>query len=232
MRGFTDIHSHVIYGVDDGAKTQEDMFGLLDLTAADGTTRLYATSHVELGVHPFAAEVYQAHLEEARNYCAEKGYELELVPGAEVYCSPLMIPYIQDQRLPTMGESNAVLLEFSTEAKREEVLEILSRTVDAGYDPILAHIERYQMMGWSTPGLLKRKYRVLCQVNAGSFVRKGSLMSRLKLRHWLKQGWIDYIASDAHSVKYRPPMMRKGYEKIKELCGTQMARDLTNGQLP
>lgn len=230
MRGFTDIHSHVVYGVDDGAKTQEDMFGLLDLTAADGTTRLYATSHVELGLHPFDAEKYQAHLEEARRYCAEKEYELELIPGAEIYCSPLMVSYIQDRRLPTMGDSDAVLLEFSTESKLEEMTEILSVTVDAGYRPIIAHIERYHLMGWMTPGFLKRKYPVLFQVNASSFVRKGSLMFRWKLRYWLKQGWIDYIASDAHSVKYRPPMMSRGYEKIKELCGARVAKDLTSGQ--
>lgn len=44
MSGFTDYHAHFVYGVDDGARTREEMFAMLDAAAADGVTRLFATS--------------------------------------------------------------------------------------------------------------------------------------------------------------------------------------------
>ena len=53
MSGFTDYHAHFVYGVDDGARTREEMFAMLDAAAADGVTRLFATSHSTPGMEPF-----------------------------------------------------------------------------------------------------------------------------------------------------------------------------------
>ena len=50
MSGFTDYHAHFVYGVDDGARTREEMFAMLDAAAADGVTRLFATSHSTPGM--------------------------------------------------------------------------------------------------------------------------------------------------------------------------------------
>ena len=58
MSGFTDYHAHFVYGVDDGARTREEMFAMLDAAAADGVTRLFATSHSTPGMEPFPRDVY------------------------------------------------------------------------------------------------------------------------------------------------------------------------------
>ena len=76
-----DYHAHFVYGVDDGARTREEMFAMLDAAAADGVTRLFATSHSTPGMEPFPLDVYQRHLDFARAYCAEKGYDL--MPSAD-----------------------------------------------------------------------------------------------------------------------------------------------------
>ena len=63
MSGFTDYHAHFVYGVDDGARTREEMFAMLDAAAADGVTRLFATSHSgsELLYTPAAAYAAAEH---------------------------------------------------------------------------------------------------------------------------------------------------------------------------
>ena len=57
MSGFTDYHAHFVYGVDDGARTREEMVAMLDAAAADGVTRLFATSHSTPGMEPFPRDV-------------------------------------------------------------------------------------------------------------------------------------------------------------------------------
>ena len=91
MSGFTDYHAHFVYGVDDGARTREEMFAMLDAAAADGVTRLFATSHSTPGMEPFPRDVYQRHLDFARAYCAEKGYDLMLENGSEPLLSLINI---------------------------------------------------------------------------------------------------------------------------------------------
>ena len=66
MNGFTDIHTHFVYGVDDGAKDAQVMRAMLDEAHRQGVSRIIATSHAELGMRPFDHETYQAHLEEGQ----------------------------------------------------------------------------------------------------------------------------------------------------------------------
>ena len=81
MSGFTDYHAHFVYGVDDGARTREEMYAMLDAAVQDGVSCLYATSHSTPGMEPFPQEVYGRHLALARDYCRAKGYELTLKSG-------------------------------------------------------------------------------------------------------------------------------------------------------
>lgn len=66
MDGFTEIHGHFVYGVDDGAQTEETMQAMLDAAAKQGVTRMFATSHVTPGMEKFPQEAYERHLEQAR----------------------------------------------------------------------------------------------------------------------------------------------------------------------
>ena len=86
--GFTDIHAHFLYGLDDGAEDRGGMEAMLDAAHADGIASLFATPHVTPGIEPFDMARYQEHLEEARRYCRRKGYALRLYSGAICAESP------------------------------------------------------------------------------------------------------------------------------------------------
>ena len=62
MTGFTDIHSHFIYGMDDGPKKRAEMEAMIDAAYADGIATLFATPHMTLGIRPFYFAVYNARL--------------------------------------------------------------------------------------------------------------------------------------------------------------------------
>ena len=121
MSGFTDYHAHFVYGVDDGARTREEMFAMLDAAAADGVTRLFATSHSTPGMEPFPLDVYQRHLDFARAYCAEKGYDLMLESGSELLYTPAAAYAAAEHSLVTLGGTDWVLLEFVPDVEAAEV---------------------------------------------------------------------------------------------------------------
>ena len=132
MSGFRDIHSHFVYGVDDGARTEKDMQAMLDAAQAEGITDLYATPHVVPGIKPFDKETFDRHLKRAADYCYAKGYELALHKGAEIMYTPAIRQQALDNDLPTLGETDFVLMEFSPSiryAELEEAVELMEMWV-------------------------------------------------------------------------------------------------------
>ena len=227
--GFTDIHAHVVYGVDDGPKTAEDMRNLLDAAHAQGFSRIFATSHMEPGVHPFPEEEYRIRLEEGNRYCAEQGYDLTILPGAELLYTPAMDGLIRDRRLKPLGDSMNVLVEFMPDVAADEAEWVLEQLEDAGYQTILAHIERYECMRGGFPAQLKRRFQVQYQVNCRSVLESEQLLRGRHLRKWLKDGLIDYVATDMHHSVRRPPRMAEAYEVLVRRYGTETAKQQTDG---
>ena len=205
MSGFTDYHAHFVYGVDDGARTREEMFAMLDAAAADGVTRLFATSHSTPGMEPFPRDVYQRHLDFARAYCAEKGYDLMLESGSELLYTPAAAYAAAEHSLVTLGGTDWVLLEFVPDVAAAEVETALRQITGSGYRVLLAHIE---------------------QVNAAT-VLEGGFFQRRKLDRWLKDGLVDAISSDAHNCTTRATRMQAAYERLCGILGQPDADALT-----
>ena len=223
MSGFTDYHAHFVYGVDDGARTREEMFAMLDAAAADGVTRLFATSHSTPGMEPFPLDVYQRHLDFARAYCAEKGYDLMLESGSELLYTPAAAYAAAEHSLVTLGGTDWVLLEFVPDVAAAEVETALRQiTGGAGHGDGFAG-------GLARSGALprlKEQYGIRCQVNAAT-VLEGGFFQRRKLDRWLKDGLVDAISSDAHNCTTRATRMQAAYERLCGILGQPDADALT-----
>ena len=227
MSGFADYHAHFVYGVDDGAQTRGDMYAMLDAAAADGVSRLYATSHSTPGMEPFPHELYERHLALARDYCREKGYDLTLERGSELLYTPAAGYAAAERGLPTLGSTDWVLLEFVPDVTAKELERALDAVSSAGYRILVAHIERYPAL--AKGGLLpkiRQQHKVRCQVNCATLLNCG-FFQRRKLEHWLKEGWVDAISSDAHDCSSRPTKMRPAYEWLCAHLGEDEAARLT-----
>ena len=227
MSGFTDYHAHFVYGVDDGARTREEMFAMLDAAAADGVTRLFATSHSTPGMEPFPRDVYQRHLDFARAYCAEKGYDLMLESGSELLYTPAAAYAAAEHSLVTLGGTDWVLLEFVPNIKAKELETALQEITGAVYRILVAHIERYPCL--AQHGLLARlheQYRLRCQINCSAVLDSG-FWQWMRLEHWIKAGLVDAVSSDAHNCTSRPTRMRQAYARLCSHVGETTAQKLT-----
>lgn len=203
MSVWTDFHNHVIPGVDDGARDETESRSAVAAMAAQGITRIVATPHLDgsLTLDPaeLTARLDQLDAGWARLTAAipaDGGVRLDR--GAEVKLDAPEVE-LSDPRLRLAG-SNTVLVEFAhfTVPPRSE--EALSRIVRAGYQPLLAHPERYHgvdpelrvVRSWLDAG-------AYLQVNAGSVLgRHGERAEKLAMR-LLAGGWVHCMASDYHA---------------------------------
>ena len=225
---FLDLHTHVVYGVDDGARTEEQMRAILDAAAANGITTLVATTHATPGLEAFPQERYQRHLDAAQAYCQQQGYGLRLYPGAELLYNPMLRDAARENGLPTLAGTDWVLMEFLPQTSAKELENGLEEVAVCGYSILMAHVERYRCL--ESRGLLeklKARYPVACQMNGSTVLEPGSFWKRRRVERWLSSGVIDVVASDAHNTTSRPVNLREAYQKLKLTFGEETADRLT-----
>jgi len=115
-----------------------------------------------------------------------------------------------------MGDTRYVLLEFDYEVSFKEMYKGLSAIINAGYRPILAHIERYYCLNKNYNDILSlRELGVALQINTSSVMTKFSAEAKF-CRKLIREGYIHFLGSDCHRVKWRAPLMKQAVEVIKK----------------
>ena len=233
MRRFTDIHHHILYGMDDGAQNPKEMHAMLKKAAEDGIGRIVATPHVTPGVRRFNHEQYQRTIEEARSYCREHGLEIELYTGAEILYTAQTCAFLMEGRVPTMANTDHVLVEFSPDVRFDSFCDALDALQCHGYLPIVAHVERYQCL-YSHPARaekVKQEMDVCFQVNCSTILTKRDATAHRFVEKLLDWDLIDAIATDAHSSTVRCVHMHEAWRRLKKEFGASYADELTDGHL-
>lgn len=229
MTGFTDWHCHALWGMDDGAKSFSDSCQMLEMAAAEGIHCIALTPHAYPGAAEFDKKRYDRHLERLRQWVRETGLPLELQEGAEIHYTDALLPLLRENRLPTLGGSRYVLVEFSREVRWPELEKAVHTLFRGGYIPVVAHIERYRRLYGHKKDLLalREEADVCYQANAAALTGSRNLRQRLFLRGMLRHHAIDLIATDAHDCLNRPPRMEEAYKYLKKHYGSQYAQKRT-----
>jgi len=138
----TDMHSHLIPGIDDGAKSVEDSVELIRHLHSLGYTKLITTPHVMSYYFQNTPETILGGLEIVRAALKENNIPVEISAAAEYYIDDGFIRKLEEEKLLTFGD-NYLLVEVSYINPPDNVRDILFRAQVLGYKPILAHPERY-----------------------------------------------------------------------------------------
>lgn len=231
MATFVDMHHHLLYGLDDGPRNLKKSWQMIDAAYRDGIRVIIATPHVYPGRKRFDFTVYRQRLEELNAYCDERCYDLKILPGAEIYFTDATIRLLSEGRVPTMNSTQFVLLESSTRRKIHEFERAVRDVSNAGYIPIIAHIERYPNLWFKVKEIAKiaETFDMRIQVDAEAFLDKMPFFGRRFLNSLVKKDLIDYVASDAHDVSARKVRMAKVYRFLSSKYGKKYARKLTGG---
>lgn len=216
-----DIHCHPLPGVDDGAATFEIAVAMCQMAAADGITHLVATPHCNYR-YPYQAEVNR---EKVRELQAAIGDVPKLLLGCDFHLSYENIrQLVENHAMFTINQTGYVLVEFGDHFIPEQIDRVFYELQVAGITPILTHPERNPicrrkpelLYHWVTRGCL---VQVTAKSYTGGFGRDALQISEL----WLERNLIHFFASDAHDLKYRPPILSDCYRKVFAVKGREIA---------
>ena len=194
-----DVHSHVLFGIDDGAETIEDSLNILIRAEKAGIKKMIATPHFSIGdeVDRFLQK-RDAHFKELEKAVLDKGIEVELKCGAEVYITDEIYNEARLGEL-TLGNSNVLLSEFKYHGlKPETMLDYVDEIMSHGLKVLIAHPERYSYLRnrMLVNALVSRG--VLFQVNAISLFEENEEGDFARML--VRCGVASIIGSDIHHV--------------------------------
>ncbi len=215
---FADIHSHMLCGVDDGARSSKQMRQMLDMAYADGVRLLCLTPHYHPGYFGENREAAEKAFAELREY-AEKYPDLELHLANELRWTHSAVEWLDLEQCRTLGNSPVVLVDFSASEREKNILNGLDRLLSTGYEPILAHVERYQNLRgkWDTLERMKRR-GVRFQITVGALTGGFGLQTGWHARELAKRRLADFVASDAHDPERRRPEISRAYLWLRKKC--------------
>lgn len=198
----TDLHSHLIPGIDDGAKTLDDSLQLLKILQQLGFKRVFTTPHVMSDLYPNTPEDIMHKLDELRKETKAAGLLLQLGAAAEYFMDEHFVSLIEHNKLLCLP-GNRVLVEMSTIQAPSHLFNDLFRLQTKGFQPVLAHPERYLFLKDDFRQYTRLKdYGCEFQLNALSvtgYYGKPVKDAALKL---LKQGMINFVATDLHHERH------------------------------
>lgn len=221
----TDLHCHILPGIDDGAASPADSVELLRREQRDGVTQIALTSHFNserIAVDEYLAKRAAAYhtLQEA---LPQELRSIRLKLGAEVYFSPKLCE-LDGQKL-CMEDTAYLLVEMPTSHRPHFIRETFSALQSQGILPIVAHIERYPYV-MEDPRLLYDWVAAgaYAQINAGALLKGGKTTARLL--QFLRWDLVHVIATDTHSLDKRPPRLGDAMKLVAQKQGAAVAQQL------
>ena len=218
-----DLHSHVLFGIDDGPDDLEGSLEICRAAAADGIEVLAATPHVR-NDHITTAELMLERLEEVR---AAAGSIVTLVPGGEFALEELRRPLEELQRFGLGGNPAYLLVETPYVGWPLDMADRLFELRMSGITPVLAHPER-NMEVQMQPELVEPLVAsgTLVQLTAGAVDGRLGGRSEKCSRTLIERGWAHLIASDAHESSVRAVGLRAAADAVGGELGRWLTDDL------
>lgn len=222
--GFTDIHNHILFGVDDGSPDIDTSLEMLRMAYEDGTRDVILTPHF----HPKRGMAHYSQIVEHYEILADAAErefpDMGVYLGREIYYRSEILDDLDKLDEKTMCGSDTVLIEFSPNVQAEKVRGAVLDVVMSGYHPIVAHVERYvcTVKDWDYIYELKQLGADI-QINAASVTGDNGWGVQRCVKALLKDHVVDYVASDAHDTTTRTPQLQKCYKYIVKKYGVEYA---------
>ena len=227
-----DIHSPIVFDVDDGPKTIEDSRALLEESYRQGVRTIISTSHRRKGMFETPEAKIEENFKQVQELAKEIADDLTVLYGAEIYYTSDILDKLEQGKIPRLADSQYALIEFSMITPYKEIHTALSNVLRLGVTPVVAHIERYHCLEND-----EKKVRDLInmgcytQINSSSVLKPklfGDTYKFMKKRaqFFLEKDLVHFVASDMHNLDPRPPYMQEAYQIISKKYGESHAEQL------
>lgn len=225
-----DLHSHLLPGIDDGAPDLATALALAKIAVKDGITHMVCTPHIHPGRYDNTIGSIQKALTELHQGLADHQINLVISAAAEVRFGMELMVAVKQNSIPFLGvwqSQPVLLLEFPHGEIPFGAERLTAWLLQQGIKPLIAHPERNK-------GLLRAPEKLkpfleqgcLLQVTAGAVAgRFGEAVQELAHK-LLKEDRVTILASDAHNIEHRPPILSQGRDAAAAIIGEAAAQRL------
>jgi protein-tyrosine phosphatase len=216
-----DIHHHLLFGLDDGSPDLDTSVAMAQMAADDGITHISCTPHANHRYH-FDPAVNAERLAELRQRLDGR---LTLGLGCDFHLSYDNIEdALKNRTKYTINQKQYLLVEFADLMIPQGMTDTFYEMKIAGTQPIITHPERNhtiqrhpsRMIDWLREGCL-------VQITASSLTGRFGRTAQAMAFNFFEKNWVHFIATDAHNLSSRPPVMSEAYKIIEEKYGRETA---------
>lgn len=225
-----DLHSHLLHGVDDGAQDIASSLALLRCAIDDGISHITLTPHIHPGRYENNAGTLEGPFSELKQQVADQGLAINLALAGEVRLSPEILTLVATKQVPFLGNwqgKNVMLLELPHGQIPPGSDKLIDWLLARDILPMIAHPERNKVImaditklhSFVTSGCL-------LQLTAMSVTGDFGEAAYNTAQKILEADWATIVASDAHNLKHRPPVLSRAYSFVSDNYGEQIAKRL------
>lgn len=232
-----DFHSHFIYGVDDGSETIEESVKIIEEAHANGIKVMIATPHFIKGSMDTEPETLKERLYELKKIIDQKGIEIDLLLGNEIYLEFDTNDDLEAERCLTLSGTDYVLIELPFESELLNLDQMIYKLKRHNRIPVLAHPERYRFIQEDIERLDQLiEIGLLCQLNLSSLNGRYGKQVKQTAERLVASNMIHIIGTDVHhensaalniapALKTLKKLSKDNYEDIYQLNGQKILRN-------
>ncbi len=225
-----DLHCHILPGIDDGAEDLGTALAMARMAVDDGITHAVLTPHLHEGRWDNRAADVAVYCDRFRAQLDNAGIELQVGYAAEVRIGAEILSWVGSGDIPYLGEwegERVLLLELPHGQIPPGADKLTAWLRSNGIRPLIAHPERNKFVLRDLQAIQPFvEQGCLLQVTAGSVAGQFGEPARQRAGEMLSQGWVTVLASDAHSVEWRPPHLEAGRRAAEALVGEEESWNL------
>jgi len=196
----TDMHSHFIPGIDDGAKTIHDSLELLRAMEDLGYQKVITTPHIMSDAYKNTPEIILGGLEKVREAAAKAGLKIKIDAAAEYYLDYDFERKLKEKNVLTFGD-NYILFEMAFVNPPDNLYQFVFDMQTMGYKPILAHVERYGFWQHDYGKYEELASRgIILQMNINSVTGHYSAETKKAAQWLIDKDMISFVGSDCHHM--------------------------------
>lgn len=206
-----DIHSHILYGVDDGPAQLEETLEMFEQALKEGITEIISTSHAFHPQFNTSATIVTEQIKLLQQTIEERQLPLKLHRGHEVRLKDNLVELLQEQKIHTLAGSKYLLLELPSSGIPKYTVDIIHQLLSEDILPIIAHPERNKAIADNPSRLAKLiNHGAVAQITAGSLAGHfGRGIQKLSLE-LVDANLVHTYGSDVHNLKKDPLNLMMG----------------------
>ena len=228
-----DIHCHFLPGIDDGPATMDEAVELASIAVQDGITCSIVTPHIHPGRWENETSGIRTHVAGFRQQLQARGVALDVRFAAEVRLTDFIFRQLELLQLPFLGEVDGyslLLLEFPHGHLIPGAEQLAGWLMKKRIRPVIAHPERNKAVMRDVAALSPLlKTGCWLQVTAGSLTGKFGEPAQKVALQLLDADRITFVATDAHNVRHRPPILSEAFDLVRSRKGRETAERLFGG---